>query len=50
MSLHGWFGRHVPDTAANHWDRGTFVSRCSICRAAMVKLPGLGWRLQGASS
>jgi hypothetical protein len=47
MSLHQWFGRHLPEVDANRWDRGNFVSRCAVCRKDMVKLPGLGWKLVG---
>jgi hypothetical protein len=46
LSFHQWFGRHIPDVDANRWDRGGFVSRCSICRVAMIKLPGLDWQLE----
>ncbi|HYJ83654.1 MAG TPA: hypothetical protein VEW26_12540 [Allosphingosinicella sp.] len=49
MSLHTLFGRHVADTKASHWDKGSFVSRCTVCDAAMVKLPGLDWRLLAAA-
>lgn len=49
MSLHDWLGRHEPDHAASHWDRGAFVSRCAQCGRSMVKPPGLGWRLGGAA-
>ena len=43
--LHAWFGSHVADTRASHWDNGHFVSRCTACGRAMEKLPGLDWRL-----
>jgi len=45
MSLHRLFGRHVPDVKYSHWESGYFVTRCTICAIAMVKLPGLPWRL-----
>ena len=49
MSLHDWFGRHVADHKDSHWEGGQFVTRCTQCGRAMVKLPGVGWRLkQGA--
>lgn len=46
MTLHNWLGRHIADTAFSHWDRGQFVSRCTLCGAAMIKLPGLTWSLR----
>ena len=46
MSLHDWFGRHVADTKDSHWDGGYFVTRCTLCDRAMVKLPGLPWKLR----
>jgi hypothetical protein len=46
MSLHSLFGRHVPDYVASHWDRGKFVTRCTVCDAAMIKLPGLEWKVR----
>jgi hypothetical protein len=46
VSLHGWFGRHEPDLAASHWDEGRFVTGCTVCGAAMIKLPGLPWKLR----
>lgn len=48
MSLHDWFGRHDADTQASHWDRGSFVTSCTVCGRAMVKLPGLAWQLRRA--
>jgi hypothetical protein len=42
--LHRLFGQHQPDPDANHWEKGHFVSRCSICGCAMARLPGLPWR------
>jgi hypothetical protein len=48
MSLREWLGRHLPDHEASHWERGSFVSRCTTCGRAMIKLPGLAWRLGGA--
>ena len=44
MSLHAWLGRHVPDLKTSHWDGGHFVSRCTICGEAMIKLPGMNWQ------
>ncbi|MDB5691713.1 MAG: hypothetical protein JWO81_776 [Alphaproteobacteria bacterium] len=49
MSLHSWLGRHVPDLQASHWDRGHFVSRCTVCGTAMIKLPGLPWKPRGSA-
>ncbi len=46
MSLHDWFGRHVPDLQYSHWEQGYFVSRCRLCSREMVKLPSLPWRLR----
>jgi hypothetical protein len=46
MSLHDLLGRHVADLEASHWDRGSFVTRCTICDRAMIKLPGLTWQLR----
>ena len=46
MSLHTLFGRHLPDHVASRWDRGNFVTRCTVCQAAMIKLPGLAWKLR----
>lgn len=42
--FHRLFGTHVADPARNHWDKGHFVSICSRCGRAMVRLPGLPWR------
>jgi hypothetical protein len=50
MGLHAWLGRHAPDLVASHWERGHFVSRCSTCGAAMIKLPGLAWQLRTAAA
>ncbi|HEY5722438.1 MAG TPA: hypothetical protein VIT45_08955 [Allosphingosinicella sp.] len=50
MILHEWLGRHVADHKSSRWDRGHFVSSCTICGKAMTKLPGLGWKLGGADS
>lgn len=44
MSLHTLFGRHLPDHVASCWDRGSFVTRCTVCGAAMIKLPGMAWQ------
>jgi len=49
VSLHDWFGRHEADTEASRWDRGSFVSRCTVCDRAMIKLPGLAWQLRGTA-
>ena len=49
MSLHAWFGTHRPDFDANRWDAGRFVTACTVCGAAMIKLPGLPWKLRAAS-
>jgi hypothetical protein len=46
MSLHSMFGRHLPDHVASHWERGSFVTRCTVCRAAMIKLPGMDWKIR----
>lgn len=46
MSLHAWLGRHIADAKHSHWDQGHFVSRCTLCGVAMIKLPGLPWRLR----
>ena len=46
MSLHSLFGRHLPDHAVSRWDHGYFVTRCTICDAIMVKLPGLAWKVR----
>lgn len=50
MSLHTLFGRHVADTAVSRWEGGLFVTRCTLCGVAMVKLPGLPWKLRGATA
>ena len=50
MSLHRWLGKHLPDLKFSHWDHGHFVSACTICGREMIKLPGLEWRLRGASA
>jgi hypothetical protein len=50
MSLHDWFGRHVADTQFSHWEGGHFVTRCTACGRAMVKLPGLPWRLRAKAA
>lgn len=46
MSLHDWLGTHVADTKDSHWEGGYFVTRCRVCGKAMVKLPGLPWKLR----
>jgi hypothetical protein len=46
MSFHDWFGRHIADLKNSHWDRGYFVTSCTTCGRAMVKLPNLPWRLR----
>jgi len=48
MNFHSLLGRHLPDTKASHWERGYFVTRCTVCEREMVKLPGMDWRLRGA--
>lgn len=44
MMLHALFGRHDADLKTSHWDKGQFVSQCTVCGCEMVKLPGLPWR------
>ena len=46
MSIHDWLAAHRADTRASHWENGYFVTSCTICGKAMVKLPGLPWRLR----
>jgi hypothetical protein len=46
MSLHSLFGRHLPDHAVSRWDHGYFVTRCTVCQAMMIKLPGLAWKVR----
>jgi hypothetical protein len=46
MSFHLLFGLHKPDTKASHWERGYFVTQCTVCGREMVKLPGLDWRVR----
>jgi hypothetical protein len=46
VSLHDWLGRHVADHESSHWEAGYFVTSCTLCGRAMVKLPGLPWRLR----
>ena len=48
MSLHDLFGRHTPDLKDSHWDKGYFVTRCTLCSRTMVKLPGLSWQVREA--
>ena len=50
MSFHSWLGKHLPDLKASRWDRGHFVSACTVCGLEMVKLPGLDWGLRGKES
>lgn len=50
MSLHTWLGHHAPDLKSSHWDRGHFVSCCTVCGQAMIKLPGLTWQLRAAAA
>jgi hypothetical protein len=50
MSLHSLFGSHTADVKASRWDQGRFVSQCTACGAAMIKLPGLHWQLRSAST
>lgn len=47
MIWHALFGRHLVDFKASHWDRGRFVSHCTVCGCEMVKLPGLTWQASG---
>ena len=49
MSLHNWLGRHVADTKRSHWERGSFVTQCTVCDRAMIKLPGLDWQVRPGS-
>ena len=49
MILHNLFGRHVPDPQRNRWEGGYFVTVCTLCGQAMVKLPGLPWKLRPAA-
>lgn len=44
MSLHTLLGTHVADLKTSHWDKGHFVSACTICGREMIKLPSLPWR------
>lgn len=46
MTLHDIFGRHAANLKTSHWEKGRFVSSCTTCGRAMVKLPGLSWSLQ----
>ena len=46
MRIHNWLGRHVPDLKTSHWDRGRFVSRCTVCQREMIKLQGAAWGLR----
>lgn len=48
MSLHDWFGRHEADLKISRWDRGNFVTSCTTCGRAMIKLPGLAWQLRSS--
>ena len=45
--LHNIFGKHVADLKTSHWDKGYFVSHCTVCGCEMIKLPGLPWRASG---
>lgn len=45
MTLHMLFGRHVADLKTSHWDKGRFVSRCTVCGSEMIKPPGQNWRM-----
>jgi hypothetical protein len=47
MFWHNLLGSHAADLKASHWDRGQFVTTCTVCNRKMVKLPGLPWRLAG---
>ena len=48
MTFHTLFGSHVADLKTSHWDRGHFVSACTVCGREMIKLPGLDWRIRAA--
>jgi hypothetical protein len=50
MILHNLFGRHVADHQFNRWEGGYFVSKCAVCGQALIKLPGLPWRLRPSSA
>ena len=50
MTLHDLFGSHAANFKTSHWENGRFVSECTICGRAMVKLPGLNWTLQKRAS
>jgi hypothetical protein len=41
--FHRMFGRHVPLPGADNWEGGHYVSRCTICRCVITRLPGLPW-------
>jgi hypothetical protein len=43
--FHRLFGTHVADPALNHWNQGQFASACVHCGRAMIRLPGLPWRV-----
>jgi hypothetical protein len=46
MILHDWFGTHVADHQASHWESGHFVSRCTRCGREMIKPSGAQWQLR----
>lgn len=48
MSLHSMFGKHTADLKISRWDNGRFISRCTTCRAEMIKPPGDQWQLRTA--
>jgi hypothetical protein len=48
MSFHTLFGKHTADLQQSHWERGHFVSWCTVCGRGMIKLPGLPWRILDA--
>ena len=50
MILHNLLGRHVADLKHSHWEAGYFVSRCTTCGQAMIKLPGAAWRLRDGAA
>ena len=50
MTFHSLFGRHVANLRTSHWDKGNFVSRCTVCDCPMVKPPGMPWRTSGRSA
>jgi hypothetical protein len=50
MSLHDLIGRHSANLKTSHWDRGRFVSSCTVCGREMIKPPGgKPWRVFDAN-